>query len=95
MLNFLIKIIFMLKYVKTNKILRMILIFILNLLKLLTQLYFNFYLEHLARKLLEACADEIYEQVKIETFPTELIQQYLVYWFLGTLSDDTNKTINE
>jgi hypothetical protein len=61
----------MLKYVKTNKILRMIFIFIFNLLKLLTQLYFNFYLEHLAGKLLEACAEEIYGQVKIETFPNE------------------------
>ncbi len=56
---------------KQIKILRMIFIFILNLLKLLTQLYFNFYLEHLAGKLLEACADKIYEQVKIETFSNE------------------------
>jgi hypothetical protein len=56
----------MLKYVKTNKI-----YFYFQPVEIINSTLFQFSLKHLVGKLLEACADKIYEQVKIETFSNE------------------------
>jgi hypothetical protein len=48
----------------------------------------------LAGKLLEACAEEIYGQVEIET-SNDKIKLAFGLSVSRTLSDDTNKTTNE